>query len=161
MNTQFSHTVLIDSREQNPWFFEGITKVHKGSPYLVDIKTNVRGLKTGDYTLEGLEDKICVERKSVADIIGTITRGRDRFEMELARMQEMDFSAVIIEGTWRDVLEKCIRDTQMNPVSLDSSMLTFMMRYPTTHWLYRPGRFYAMKTAFKIFDLYTRRINRG
>lgn len=156
----YPFTILIDSREQTPWLFEGITRMHQGAPYVLEIPINVKGLKTGDYTIEGFENNVCVERKSVGDIIGTITRGRKRFEKELTRMQNMEYSAVVIEGEWKTVLRKCFADTQMNPVSLDSSILAFMMRYPKTHWLFRPGRFAAMKTTFKLFDLYLRRIKR-
>jgi len=151
-------TVIIDSREQRSWFFEGITKEVKGVTHKIEVPTMVRGLKTGDYSIDGYEDKICVERKSVQDLIGTITRGRDRFQNELERMQAMDFSAVIVEGTWEKTLKQCFSTTRMNPVSLDSSMTAFMMRFPRTHWMFRPGRFAAMKTAYKIFDIYLRRI---
>lgn len=154
-------TVVCDTREQAPWTFKKLKKKVKGVMQPLDVLTIRRGLKTGDYSILGYESKIVVERKSVADLVGTITTGRERFESELERMEEMDFAAVIIEGTWSDMLTYCIAKTEMNPVSLDSSILTFMMRYRGAHWLFRPSRFSAMKTAYKLFDLYMRRIRNG
>jgi len=46
--------VLVDTREQCPWKFTENSWC-SGS----EITT----LKTGDYTLEGFEDKLCVEKK--------------------------------------------------------------------------------------------------
>lgn len=141
--------IVIDSREQAPWYFDSF-----------DAETEVRGLKTGDYSVAGYEDRITIERKSIPDIVGTITRGRKRFESELDRMQSMDYSAVMIEGSWENMLRWCIMHTDMNPKSLNNSILTFSMRYPLTHWIYRPTRYTAMKTTYQLFDLFLRRIKR-
>ena len=42
--------IIIDSREQKPWEFPGHT-------------TAVAKLDTGDYSVKGLEDILCIERK--------------------------------------------------------------------------------------------------
>jgi hypothetical protein len=62
---------------------------------------------------------------------------------------------VIIEGDWLDMLQFCQTDTQGNPVSLDNSIIAFMMRYKAK-WLWRPTPFTAFKTAWKIFDRFYR-----
>lgn len=47
--------------------------------------TVVRHLKTGDYTIEGMEDKIVIERKANVDEFAT-NLTQSRFERELGRM---------------------------------------------------------------------------
>lgn len=95
-NTPF--TVIVDSNEQVPWQFRTIDVAdHKGMSALV-VHTEVRKLKTGDYSIAGLEDRVTIERKSISDALGTFTAGRERFERELERMKEMDYGAIYIEG---------------------------------------------------------------
>lgn len=66
--------VVIDTREQSPWEFE--------------VLTVRRALKFGDYSLRGLEHKCVVERKSAADLAGTLTNGLARFIREYDRAME-------------------------------------------------------------------------
>ncbi|HVY62329.1 MAG TPA: hypothetical protein VHF22_11785, partial [Planctomycetota bacterium] len=85
-------TVVIDTREQAPLSF--------GS-----WPTVVAGMKTGDYSIQGFEDQIAIERKSLSDLFGCIGRDRDRFERELLRLWALDYAAIVIEATLADVLE--------------------------------------------------------
>ena len=49
--------IVVDTREQEPLVFERLT--------------SVRGtLKTGDYSVAGLQDLFSIERKTVADLVG-------------------------------------------------------------------------------------------
>ncbi len=77
-------TLIIDTREQTPFSFEGMA-------------SRVATLKTGDYSIAGLEDKVTVERKSYSDAWGSMTAGRARFERCVRRMAEMDRAAIVIE----------------------------------------------------------------
>jgi len=88
------YTILIDSREQNPYNFKGeITKVTT--------------IKTGDYSIEvigqSLQTEIAIERKSLNDFVGSITSGRERFEKEIVRAKELKYFAIIIECDWEDI----------------------------------------------------------
>ena len=67
----------------------------------------------------------------------------------------MKFAAVLIEGNWQTMLRYTLANTQMNPASIDSTIIAWQMRY-TPQWFFRPTRFTAMKTAWKIFDRYHR-----
>jgi DNA excision repair protein ERCC-4 len=62
-------------------------------------------LPTGDYSVRGFEDLICVERKSLPDLIGCMTSGRKRFERELQRMKAYPSRCVVVEATWKQLLE--------------------------------------------------------
>ena len=78
--------VIIDSREQQPWSFTSSSVE----------KTIVKKLDTGDYSIEGLEDLLCIERKqSVAELATNITS--DRFERELERMSMFKYKFLLLE----------------------------------------------------------------
>ena len=147
-------TVAVDTREQLPYSFEGMIERVRGKDIPLIVPTERKCLKTADYSIVGLEDKIAVERKSATDLAGTLTRGRKRFEKELARGQEMDYMAVIVETTWERFLRFINDKTNATPKSVDSSVLAFGIRYPNVHWIWRPNRNTAVRTAYKIFDLY-------
>ena len=83
--------VIIDTREQTPWRFSAEVEVARGT------------LHTGDYSLAGHESAICIERKSLDDLVQTVTRGRERFERELERMRSFAFKAVLIEASLADL----------------------------------------------------------
>ena len=88
--------IIIDTREQAAWSF-------RTSPQLPVIATKRAGLKTGDYSLEGYEAEIAIERKSLDDFIGCCMGERERFERELLRAQALTFFAVIVEAEFSDV----------------------------------------------------------
>ena len=87
---------MIDTREQLPLW----TKSTKTQQIM---RTK---LDTGDYSILGMEDKICLERKSGADIVGSVGKGHKRFQKELARSLELDYFAIIIECTYTAIEEK-------------------------------------------------------
>lgn len=86
-------TIVIDSREQKPYFFSG---------YTCGVKRS--GLKTGDYSIEGYESSICVERKSKEDLYQSLGNGRARFEREFQRMAEYEYKALVVESTLQDLM---------------------------------------------------------
>ncbi len=82
----------IDSREQTPFL------PHVSIPWIVCT------LPAGDYAAIGYESEIAVERKSLADLFGSVTRDNARFQRELAKLAKYTFAAVVIEASQRDVL---------------------------------------------------------
>jgi DNA excision repair protein ERCC-4 len=84
--------VLCDSREQRPWTFNN-------SVFSVEVV----GLKAADYSLKGMASRVGVERKSLADFLGSITSGRERFHRELERLRSYEHAALIIEASWSDI----------------------------------------------------------
>lgn len=88
-----SFNIIRDTREQHPWDFASAS-----------IKeTIVKKLDTGDYSIEGLEDVLCIERKgSLVEFYGNITQ--DRFWNEMERMKMYEFKFVIIEANLKDVM---------------------------------------------------------
>ena len=74
--------IIIDTREQKPLAFnkskaiEGVIK---------------KKLDVGDYSIEGYEDKIAIERKSPGDLFGSLFGGHKRFQKELEKGMDYDF----------------------------------------------------------------------
>ncbi len=77
--------ICIDTREQTPLEFQHFP--------------TVRGtLATGDYGLDDLPRQMSVERKSMSDLVGSLTAERDRFERELDRMAAFPFRRLLVVG---------------------------------------------------------------
>ena len=72
--------VLVDSREQFPYGFSGMRSDKVDGSRIIQVRTETRGLKCGDYSLEidGVDysDRISIERKSLGDLYGTVGGGR-------------------------------------------------------------------------------------
>lgn len=100
--------IVIDTREQTPWTFT--------------LPTIVRGLPAGDYSVEGHEHAVAVERKSLADFVASVTRERERFWRELERLQAYSFAAVIVETGPLEILVGAYR-SQAHPRSVWASVL--------------------------------------
>ena len=81
---------VVDTREQNHWDF-------------ARLAWGYGTLTTGDYSIYGLEHKICVERKSLPDLVACVGKDRKRFVRELERMQAMKSKMVVIEANLADV----------------------------------------------------------
>lgn len=110
--------VVIDSREQKPFAFEGL-----------DVEIVNGSLTTGDYSLVGLEDRIALERKSLPDLVGCLSGGgRERFERELNRGRALDYFAVVIEAGFSELTAKQYR-SNMNPHAAAQSIIAFQVRY--------------------------------
>lgn len=81
--------IIEDTREQDGLSFEGFR----------GVESVRKGLKTGDYSVEGYEDQICFERKSIPDLVGTLIGGHERFLREMERMKSFDTKYILVERT--------------------------------------------------------------
>ena len=109
--------IIVDSREQTPFTFAG---------YPVEVAVGT--LASGDYSLHGFENRIAIERKSLADLVGCLSGERDRFERELQRLKAVDAGCVIIESPTADLLAGKFR-SRMSPDAAWQSVIAFQMRY--------------------------------
>jgi ERCC4-type nuclease len=72
-------TVLVDTREQNPFDFSRFGTWFSG--------IERKALKLGDYSVAGLEDVCVVERKDLSDLVHSFTaRPLSRGQRSLRRM---------------------------------------------------------------------------
>lgn len=140
-------TIIIDSREQMPYSFSGYP-----------CKTKKAGLKTGDYSIEGYESVICIERKSKEDLYSSLGKGRSRFEKEFRRMKDYQYKALVIESSLKDTLTAPAR-SQMNPNSVYASLLSWSIRYNVCIF-FADSRTLAENLIYQIFDKFIYNKNR-
>lgn len=145
-------TIIIDTREQFPWLFEGITIGTGKSKKDLVLPVEVATLKTGDYSIKGFEHLVAIERKSKDDLFYTLSQERNRFIRELSRLNEMRFAAVVVESEWSDCMTNPPLRSKFAPVSMYGLVVAWMIRYSRVHWCWYPDRFTASKAAYKILD---------
>ena len=75
-----------------------------------------------------LENLVAIERKTLDDLVGCLTRNRERFERELHRGRALEYFALVIEASLSDILRGRYR-SQMTPQSAMQSLLVFSVRY--------------------------------
>jgi ERCC4-type nuclease len=88
--------VLVDTREQMPFPLAG------NHPNWIGGEKRVK-LGAGDYSIEGMQDILSLERKSLADAIGSTMAGRARFIRSCERLASYRWKAIIIEATYEDM----------------------------------------------------------
>jgi len=91
------YSVVRDTREKPGygWVYEEHTHSKRRPPNCNGTVTQT--LKTGDYSLVGYEDILCIERKEdYAELWGNYAE-RDRFQDEMERMSVIKHKMVIIE----------------------------------------------------------------
>jgi len=83
--------IIVDTREQHPWDFNDNFNITKAK------------LDTGDYSIEGLENTLCIERKcSTNEISNNITE--KRFQDVLDRMAGYPHAHILFEFDLMDIL---------------------------------------------------------
>lgn len=138
----FPAVIVVDTREQAPFGFQSI------EPW-DDIPKKTAALKTGDYSIEGYEDQIAIERKSVGDFYGSIGSDRERFEREMDRLAKMDYAAVVIEGGWRELLVDRPTTIQMPAKTASQTIYSWSVRYGVHFWPCESRR-HAELTTFHL-----------
>jgi DNA excision repair protein ERCC-4 len=146
----FAPIIIVDTREQAPYTFAGIPSdtPEGGGPYSVTIAR--RTLQSGDYSIEGLESIVAVERKSIADLFGTIGQGRDRFVRELERLSAYRYAAVVFEATWDQIVFDPPAHSRLSAKTVHRSIVAWQQRFPRVHWWPCGNRRFAEITTFRI-----------
>lgn len=93
-------TIVRDTREKDGagWKFNATANCNG---------TVTKKLDTGDYSIEGMEHLITIERKSISDLWGTLLSGRDRFIKEMERARSIPSRYIVVEGSLKDVYDGC------------------------------------------------------
>lgn len=151
-------TVIVDTREQAPWLFRDIKAGKQDNFADIIVDYRVETLQTGDYSIAGFEDRVCIERKSIDDAFGTFGGDRERFERELDRMEAFDFAAVIVEGSWASVLDEERPISQsgrsFSPFMFRKSVAAWRVRRPQIQWCFTDSRTLAEQQAFDLLERY-------
>lgn len=98
--------IISDYREKKPWDFSALPATHETA-----------SLETGDYTVKGFEDVFAIERKSLPDLLKSVSWDRDRFKAELDRAEAFAAFEVVIEASRSDIEEGNYR-SKMHPNSV-------------------------------------------
>jgi hypothetical protein len=106
-------TVLIDNQEKIPFSFQGITADSDQNyrPLIVPTVVVSMGPTHGDYSLQGFEGQVHVERKGVGDAIGTfLARGErhDRWLATLEFLASVSTAAVVVECTLGKMIKEVV-----------------------------------------------------
>lgn len=83
-------TIIVDTREQQPWIFKNYAQAHQK-------------LDTGDYSIQGLETLLAIERKkSINEIANNIVE--PRFKDVIGRLSQLKYSFILLEFNIDNVL---------------------------------------------------------
>lgn len=110
--------IIVDTREQLPLFTRNCIRYK---------------LLVGDYSTVALRNSYCIERKSLQDLYGTITKGHVRFRNEIIRASVNNITLVlVIEGSRKKFINKKFPGGSARKTSgetLDKIMTTVEKRY--------------------------------
>ena len=67
---------------------------------LAPLQTVAGTLATGDYSVQGLEHVVTIERKSLSDLVSCVGVERDRFDREVQRLLAYPCRALVVESDW-------------------------------------------------------------
>lgn len=132
-------TIVIDTREQRPYSFQNSIE---------------RGLRAGDYSLAGAEDRVAIERKSKSDAYGTIGAGRGRFIRELELLSRYEYAAIVIECSLSSFMVAPAR-SELNPKSAINSLIAWSIRYGV-HVFFADNRTMARALTYRILEKFYR-----
>lgn len=134
MTVEDNFIIVIDTREQNPYF----KRPPKG---LIIVRDT---LECGDYSLRGFEKEVAIERKELHDFLTSISHERYRFKAMLSKMADYKRKFLVIEATL-DELTKGVEFTprrkkdfiqpltkrviNMHPNAVYQTVVSIMCRY--------------------------------
>lgn len=107
--------VVVDTREQQPYSFD--------PAHVTCVR---RALPAGDYSLDGYEAAVAVERKSLEDFVASAITARTRFARELRALGEYDLGCVVVEGSLEDILARRYR-SGAHPSSVFGATLSIIV----------------------------------
>jgi len=141
-------TILIDDRERRGGYtFEGLRADANRQYRPLVVPTKEVRLETGDYSIEGMDELVTIERKSLADLYHTLGQRRNEFEAEHQRMAQMAFAAVVIETDLATAIAHPPAESRLHPRCVYRTFLSWSIRFGT-HWWWIGGRRGAEKTVF-------------
>jgi len=108
--------VIIDTREQLPYSF---------SDRVVAVRFP---LAAGDYSVEGLEHVLAVERKSLDDFVSSVIRDRPRFRRELEKLRDYRAACVVVEADLSDVFGHCYH-SGVHPNAVVGAAISIIVDY--------------------------------
>jgi ERCC4-type nuclease len=136
--------VYVDTREQTPLNFGQASEVKK--------------LIVGDYCpSEEFFCNVFVERKSIYDLAGTLTKGIERFAKEVERAAELGIYLVVVtECSFIDAFEYSPKNSFSQKIGgafLFNKLRKFMTDYNNIQFVFAPNRYRSVEIIDKIFRM--------
>lgn len=161
-------TILIDTQEQIPWTFHGLRSHRRGKrlPLIVPTIKQKLGKFHGDYTIQGLEEMVSIERKAPDDARSSLLDYREKRENlreTLRCLTGMRYAAIVIECTFGQLLggvEARGRKTEEEIArTLYQTVIAWQqdLRVP---WLFCDSRRLAEVTAYRILERAFRKLTK-
>ena len=140
------YKIYVDTREQKPLKFK-------------DRQVEIKTLKFGDYTFSDKEAtcNCYIERKNLADFIGTISGGYERFINEIERAKEAEaYLVVLVEDTLTNslsfpFLKHISKRIKATPEFIFNRVRSLIQDYPHVQFLFVKGRVESSRVIEKIF----------
>lgn len=148
----FPCPVVVDTREKKPYAFRSIRADARQGGGIMEVQAVSATVPSGDYSLLGFVGSVAVERKSIADLFGTLGKGRERFERELDRLSSMECPNVVVEAEWSEILDNYPQYSRLSPKSVFRSVNAWKQRYRRIHWEFVPGRQAGEVWTFRILE---------
>lgn len=157
-------TVVIDSNEGTPFLFQGIKSRKIGGvrkPMIIRtvrkpmwaMQREERGIGLADYSIDGLEQLVQIERKSIEDLFGTLGSRRENFENEVRRMNDQcEAACVIVEAGWGHIAG--YKGPGPEASSVVGTIISWQQRYQKVHWILAGSRDMAERLAWRFLERY-------
>ena len=116
--------ILIDTREKYPFDFSRFKN------WVADTKS--RALEAGDYSVEGMESLLVLERKTLTDLITTVIQQRTRFFKQCEKMSKYRWKALLVEASYEDIKTPYYEDeynTLAHPNAVSGTLDALEARY--------------------------------
>ncbi len=126
--------ILVDSHEQHPWRFSNQQAV-----------TRRQALTAGDYGIE-VEGRLIasVERKSLADLVGTMTGGKLRYL--LAALADVPRSALVVEDRYSAIFKL----DRVRPAVIAEGIAEAQVRFPEVPIVFCETRPLAQEWTYRF-----------
>jgi ERCC4-type nuclease len=138
--------IVQSDQERKPWIFP---------PGFASV--DVRHLRTGDYTVEGFEESLTIERKSLGDFVSTVIHDAIRFRKELRRMAAMSVACIVVEANLDQLLAHEYQ-SEANPKSVLGRAHSFLIDYGIPVLWWGPPEQCAT-AALQFLELATRKLS--
>ena len=141
-------TIIRDTREKTGkgWNFRASADCTKMERKKLDV---------GDYTIKGMEHIICIERKSIGDLWGTLGNhiNYERFLREWDRAQNHKIKFLVIEGTLKDI-DAGYRWSQVKSEVIHAKLISLQVKH-NVHVIFADrtdkARAYVRRLLNKLF----------
>ncbi|MFC0080632.1 ERCC4 domain-containing protein [Aciditerrimonas ferrireducens] len=129
-------TVLVDTRERYPYRFAA-----QGDR----VATRRQALPCGDYAVADDRGLVgVVERKSLADLVGSLTSGRLRYQ--LAELAAQPRAALVVEDRWAKVFAL----EHLRPGQVADGLAEVAVRWPTVPLVWCDNRKLAEEWTYRF-----------